>query len=108
MITVTEAAIAELKRIIVEENKPSAVRIAMQGGGCSGFTVDMHFTKWPADEKHDHTISIDDIKFFIDDKSALFVRGATLDYGGGLLDKGFKWNFPSATGGCGCGTSFSF
>ena len=106
-ITVTEIALNELKRIAEAENNSLRVRIAMLGGGCSGFTIDMCFTERDADE-FDMTCEQDGVEFIIDKKSALLVHGATLDYGGGLLDKGFKWEFPSSTGGCGCGVSFSF
>jgi iron-sulfur cluster assembly protein len=80
----------------------------MLGGGCSGHKVDMMFTKWPKDDEFDLTFTQDGIEFLVDKKSAALLEGATLDHGGGLLDRGFKWIFPKATGGCGCGTSFSF
>lgn len=108
LITVTEPALAELKRIADEGNKPYRVRVAMKGGGCSGYSVDMDFTKWPKDQDFDLTFTQDGVEFIVDDKSAILLEGATLTYGGGLLDRGFKWEFPKATGGCGCGTSFSF
>jgi iron-sulfur cluster assembly protein len=108
LITVTEAALTELVRVAKDEGKDPRVRIAIKGGGCSGFTVDMDFTKYPADEEYDEVFSINGIEFIVDDKSALFVKDATLDFGGGLLDRGFKWEFPQASGGCGCGVSFSF
>lgn len=108
MIEVTEAAINELKRIADSEEKEYRVRVAMKGGGCSGYTVDMSFTKFPADEEFDLVFTQDDIEFIVDEKSATFLVDATLDYGGGLLDRGFKWTFPNASGGCGCGVSFSF
>lgn len=108
LITITPAAIAQLKRIAEEEIKLYRIRIAMKGGGCSGFTVEMDFTKWPPDPDFDTVLEQDGIEFLVDKKSALFIQGATLDYSGGLLDKGFKWEFPNSTGGCGCGVSFSF
>ena len=108
VITVTQSAIDELKRIADSEGSPLCVRIAMKGGGCSGLTVDMGFTKHPKDDEFDLTYTQDGIEFIIDKKSAFFMQGATLNHGGGLLDRGFKWEFPQSTGGCGCGTSFSF
>lgn len=108
MIKVSESAIAELKRIAASESKLARVRVAMKGGGCSGFTVVMDFTKWPPDPEIDLTFDHDGVDFIIDEKSAFFLQDASLDYGGSLLDRGFKWTFPKATGGCGCGTSFSF
>jgi len=108
VISITESAITELKRIAAAEGNAPRVRIAMHGGGCSGYKIDMNFTKFPPDQEFDQIFHEDDIEFVVDMKSATLVTGAKLDFGGGLLDRGFKWEFPSATGGCGCGTSFSF
>ena len=108
LITVTEAALKELKHIASEEGEELRVRVALMGGGCSGYSVEMKFTDFVPDPEFDLTFTIDGVYFIVDEKSAFFLDGATLDYCGGLLDKGFKWEFPKATGGCGCGTSFSF
>ncbi len=108
LITVTEPALNELKHIADDEGKLRRVRVAMIGGGCSGYSVDMCFTKFVIDHNFDLTFIIDEVEFVVDEKSATLLKGATLDYRGGLLNKGFKWEFPKATGGCGCGTSFSF
>ena len=108
LLTVTQLALDELKRIADAEGKPPRVRVAMKGGGCSGYSVDMSFTKFVPDPEFDLTFKQDGVEFIVDEKSAILLEGATLDYGGGLLDRGFKWEFPKATGGCGCGTSFSF
>ena len=107
-VNITLAAIKELKRISAEENRPLCVRFAMLGGGCSGYKVNMSFTKWPADLEFDIVFTQDGMEFLVDTKSAILLEGATLDHGGGLLDRGFKWEFPKSSGGCGCGTSFSF
>ena len=108
MIEVSKEAILELKRIADAEGNSPRVRIAMQGGGCSGYKVDMSFTKFPPDEEFDLTFTKDGVYFIIDEKSGALINGAKLDFGGTLLDRGFKWEFPQATGGCGCGVSFSF
>ena len=108
VITATNEALSELKRIADDEGKALRVRVALKGGGCSGFTVDMHFTKFPQDEEFDISFKQDEVEFLVDKKSALYLQGAKLDFGGGLLDRGFKWDFPQSTGGCGCGVSFSF
>lgn len=108
LFTVTEAAVKELTRIAASENKPARVRVTMKGGGCAGMTIVMDFTKHPSDEMFDLTFTVDGVEFITDVKSAHFVQDATLDFGGSILDRGFKWQFPKATGGCGCGTSFAF
>ena len=108
VLTATPLALAELKRIALEEDKDLQVRVACRGGGCSGMTIDISFTKFPPDPEFDIVIKQDDLLFFVDKKSALFIQGAILDFGGGLLDRGFHWEFPDAKSSCGCGTSFSF
>ena len=108
LITVTEPALNELKRIADDEGKSRRVRVAMMGGGCSGYSVDMCFKKFVIDHNFDLTFIIDEVEFVVDEKSATLLKGATLDYGGGLLDRGFRWTFPTATSNCGCGTSFGF
>lgn len=108
IINVTDAAIEELKRLAESEGKDLRIRAYLRGGGCSGHTIEMDFTKWPADEEHDLIQDVNGIEFVIDEKSAFFMQDAILDFGGGLLDRGFKWTFPKSSGGCGCGVSFSF
>ena len=107
-VNITPAAIQELKRVATEEKNTLKVRIGFRAGGCSGFSINMDFTETDPDE-FDMTFEQDGIEFMVDKKSALYVHGATLDYGGdGLLNIGFQWSFPSSTSSCGCGTSFSF
>lgn len=109
MINVTDAALQELKRIANAEGDPLRVRIAMKGGGCSGMTVDMSFTKDPKDDEFDLTFTQDGVEFLVDKKSSFWLTGAILDYQQkGLLSRGFMWSFPKSTGECGCHTSFSF
>ena len=108
LVNITLAATQELKRIAAEDKQPHRVRLAMLGGGCSGYKADMNFTKWPQDEEFDLTFTEDGIEFLIDKKSATLLNVASLDYGVGLLDKGFQWSFSNSTGGCGCGISFAF
>lgn len=108
LIAITKPALNELKHIADIEEQPLRVRIIFNGGGCNGYTIDMNFTKWPKDEEFDISFIQDDIEFLVDKKSAVLLKDATLDFGGGLLTKGFIWEFPSSTGSCGCGLSFSF
>lgn len=107
-VNVTPTAIKELKRLATTEKKPIRVRIGFNAGGCNGYQIHMDFTEQAPDE-FDLIYTQDEIEFMVDKKSALFVHGATLDFGGdGLLDQGFHWSFPTSIGNCGCGTSFSF
>ena len=108
LLTLTESAATELKRLAVSENKEARVRIGIRGGGCSGYQVLMDLTSMPPDPEMDLLYEDQGITFVVDYKSATYFDGATLDFGGTLLDRGFKWTFPRAGGGCGCGTSFAF
>lgn len=108
IFTATSVALSELERIADREQKDLKVRVACRGGGCSGIMIDMYFTKFPPDDEFDIVFMQGNVEFLVDKKSALFLQGAQLDYGGGLLDRGFRWNLPNSTGGCGCGLSFSF
>jgi iron-sulfur cluster assembly protein len=105
---VTPEAIAELKRIASVDNIPPRVRVTCKGGGCAGISLVMDFTQLPSDEMFDLTFDKDGIEFIVDVKSAHYVRDAILDFGGNLLNRGFRWTLPRSIGGCGCGTSFAF
>lgn len=108
LLTLNESAAIELKRIAAQESKEPRVRIAVRGGGCAGFTIHMDLTSLPPDPEMDLIYEDQDVTFIVDYKSATFFDGSTLNFGGTLLDRGFKWIFPRANGGCGCGTSFAF
>jgi iron-sulfur cluster assembly accessory protein len=109
LLNLTETAASELKRIAASENKPCRVRIAVRGGGCSGYQVHMDLTTLAPDPEMDLEYKDKEVHFIVDYKSATFFDGATLDFGGTSLTKTFQWNFPRQIGpGCGCGQSFTF
>ncbi|MHC4816074.1 MAG: HesB/IscA family protein [Planctomycetota bacterium] len=102
-IAITERAAKEVQRVIDENKMPGEtwVRIGAKGGGCSGMTYVLDFDqKGPTFEEHG-------VKVIVDKKSSFFMAGTTLDFNDGLLNRGFVFNNPTATGTCGCGTSFS-
>lgn len=104
MITVTENAISELRAN--KEQDVQYYRVGVMPGGCSGFRYSLVFEDAPADD--DVVVdSSDDIKILIDPFSAQYLDGTNLDYVKTLTESGFKFNNPNATGGCGCGSSFS-
>lgn len=105
-LKVTSAAAQEAKRLIgLQGTSDTVVRVAVQGGGCSGFTYRMNFDTKVSE--FDEVIQIEGVKFAVDAKSALFLKGTTLDYVNALMGGGFKFINPNATGTCGCGESFS-
>jgi iron-sulfur cluster assembly protein len=105
-IKVTPSAVAEAKRLLALQGTPGMViRIGVQGGGCSGLSYNFNFDTKTSE--YDEVIESDGVKFVIDAKSAIFLKGTTLDYVTALMGGGFKFLNPNATGTCGCGESFS-
>ncbi|MBI3251797.1 MAG: iron-sulfur cluster assembly accessory protein [Candidatus Omnitrophica bacterium] len=106
MINLTENAQNEVKRLIAQQNKPSAfLRLAVRGGGCSGMTYDVKLDDQMG--SFDRAFEAGGLKVVSDVKSLLYLDGLTVDYSTELVGGGFKFLNPKATGSCGCGTSFS-
>jgi iron-sulfur cluster assembly accessory protein len=104
IVGLTEAAAAEVKRLLVDEEGKTGLRMEIKGGGCSGMSYGMSFDN--AQEK-DHVIEEHGVKLFIDPKSAIYLKGTVLDFQSGLDGQGFVIKNPQAKGSCGCGNSFS-
>lgn len=105
IVTITEKAAGELKRALEkEENKTLVVRLGVQGGGCSGLSYKLNYDE---PKEKDHIINTHDITVVVDRKSAIYLRGMTLDFNDGLNGRGFLFKNPNATNTCGCGESFS-
>ena len=106
MVTLTPTAVNKVKEILdSQEPKPNGLRIAVVGGGCSGFSYSMAFENTP--NMLDKTYSFDGLKVFIDQASMLYLDGAEVDYVETLEGSGFKFNNPRVKSTCGCGSSFS-
>ena len=107
-ILVTERAAEEIRRVILEHKLPADcwVRVGAKGGGCSGFSYVLDFDQNGPTE-FDLSYEMHGVRVVIDEKSEFFMGGTTLDFNDGLLDRGFQFKNPQATGTCGCGTSFS-
>jgi iron-sulfur cluster assembly accessory protein len=103
-ISLTESAVSKLSALLAEESEPQALRIAVTGGGCSGFQYALGF-----DTRHDDDLVYeqDGVMVVVDDTSVEYLSGAVIDFQDGLNGKGFAIENPNATGGCGCGQSFS-
>lgn len=105
-LKVTPNAVKEAKRLIAVQGVAGAVvRIGVQGGGCSGLSYNLNFDTKVSE--YDEVIEADGVKFVVDAKSALFLKGTTLDYVTALMGGGFKFVNPNAKSTCGCGESFS-
>ena len=103
MISFTKAAEEQLKKAIVEGEN---VRIAVQGGGCSGMSYAMNIVEVDPDEE-DLEIVLGHIKIHIDPHSAAILENTSIDYINTLKTSGFVFNNAAANTTCGCGMSFS-
>lgn len=106
-IQLTPKAVEMAKRKLLEGGEGVlGLRIGIRGGGCSGYAYVFDFAK-KIREKRDLVYDFDGLKVVVDDRSLELLEGSTLDWEEKLLGYGFKWHNPKATGGCGCGTSFT-
>ena len=107
MITLTEKAVNEIKRIIEElNNDQKYLRVAVKGGGCAGFQYSLALDE-TYNEKKDILIEQDGVNIVIDNRSQMYLSGSLVDYHDELMKKGFVFTNPNSTGKCGCGSSFS-
>ena len=106
MVSLTESAAKEVKRIITENSLPgdTGVRIGIKGGGCAGFTYVFDFDSEPG--KFDVTFKSQDLRVIVDRKSLLYIDGTIIDFKTSLSERGFSFDNPRANAACGCGTSF--
>jgi len=105
IVTLTDAAIAEVRRLFEAEDRPEiGLRLAIRGGGCSGLVYDLTFTE---ERDGDTVLDYGDFRVFLDKKSTIYLSGVTLDHQGGLTGRGFVFRNPHASNTCGCGESFS-
>jgi len=106
LLTLTPEAAAKVKELMAEEPEADSLvlRVAIQGGGCSGFQYGLGFDAGPADG--DHELELEGVHVVVDPFSAPYLRGATVDFLNGLQESGFKIDNPNAVSSCGCGHSF--
>ena len=100
-IKFTDKAIKQINHLLSQKDKGSFFRIAIKGGGCSGFQYDFSYDK---------SMEKDDLKFeniLIDKTSADLLKGSEVDYVSELIGDSFKIKNPQSKSSCGCGTSFS-
>ena len=102
---ITPRAFSRIAKIMTTEPEGSALRISVEGGGCSGFQYKFDITR--DKQADDQIITGENAAVFIDSVSLPFIEGAALDYVEDLIGSAFKIVNPNATASCGCGTSFS-
>ncbi|GAB2497175.1 iron-sulfur cluster insertion protein ErpA [Pseudoxanthomonas sangjuensis] len=102
----TAAAAAKVRELIAEEgNDALALRVYIQGGGCSGFQYGFEFDENRADD--DVAVTTDGVSLLVDPLSLQYLAGAEVDYSEGLHGAQFVIRNPNAKTTCGCGSSFS-
>jgi len=104
-IELTSSAAARVAMIAAKQGKPAILRLAVEGGGCSGFQY--KFGLADEVEADDIAVSNDGVQLVVDPMSLDLVRGAAVDFIDSLGGAAFKVTNPNAASGCGCGTSFS-
>ena len=104
-VTVSARAAKRIAEILKSEPQPVMLRVAVTGGGCSGFQYNFALDDSRLDE--DLVIERDGAVVLIDPVSLDFLKGAEIDFADDLIGASFKVNNPNATSSCGCGTSFS-
>lgn len=105
-LRLTDKAIGQVKAILAREKlEGHGLRVAVVGGGCSGFSYRLDFDK--EQKPGDTILEMDGLRLYLDEPSAKYLKGTVLDYVSGLHGAGFKFNNPNVSGTCGCGTSFS-
>lgn len=106
-VLLTSKAVEMVKVTRAQEgmDESHGLRVAVMGGGCSGFQYALDFEQEP--RATDTVFAVDGLTVFVDPVSARYLEGVTIDYVFGMQGAGFKFNNPKATGTCGCGSSFA-
>ena len=106
-VTLTSKAVQMVKTTLEQEglDPASGLRVAVRGGGCSGFEYALDFELEARSD--DIELEFDGLKVYVDPVSARYLGGTEIDYVFGPMGSGFKFNNPNAVGSCGCGSSFS-
>jgi iron-sulfur cluster assembly accessory protein len=104
-VSLSDRAARRIARILSAEPAGSMLRVAVNGGGCSGFQYDFQITA--EQNTDDLVIEKDGVKVLVDEISLQYMAGSEIDYADELIGASFKIKNPNATASCGCGTSFS-
>jgi iron-sulfur cluster assembly accessory protein len=104
-VTLSEAAARRIAEIVSADASKQALRVSVEGGGCSGFSYKFDLADAPQDD--DLVIARGDAKVLIDSLSLVYMTGSEIDFVDNLLGQSFQIKNPNAVASCGCGTSFS-
>ncbi len=104
-VTLSDAAAARIEKILSEETANKALRISVEGGGCSGFSYKYDLVD--SQDKEDFVIEKGAAKVLIDSLSLVYMGGSEIDFVDDLIGQSFQIRNPNAVASCGCGTSFT-
>lgn len=104
-IALTPAAAERIKTVVAGEPAGAGLRVAVEGGGCSGFQYEINVAQAPNGD--DLIVERDGARLFVDPVSLPFLLGSELDWVDELIGASFKVKNPNAASSCGCGVSFS-
>lgn len=107
MVTMTSTATQKVHDFIQEHGveNDAGLRVAVLPGGCSGFQYGLNIEDGPEDD--DEILEVSGVKVFVDPFSAQYLEGVEIDYVSSMMGQGFTFRNPNASGGCGCGSSFT-
>ena len=106
LVSLTESAATKIKQLLAEEpeSELGVLRVAVQGGGCSGFEYALGFDR--GSQEGDHEFVAHGVTVVVDPFSAPYLLGATIDFLNTIQESGFKIDNPNVASSCGCGHSF--
>jgi len=107
-LALTGRAAEEVQKFIAQEQvspETAGLRVSVMPGGCSGFKYSLNIEERALDD--DMVVPVNGVRVFVDGFSAQYLTGVTVDYVSSMQGSGFTFTNPNATGGCGCGSSFT-
>ena len=107
LVNLTPTAVSKVQSFIEEQGASDAagLRVAVLPGGCSGFQYGLNIEDAP--ESDDEVFDLAGVKIFVDPFSVQYLSGVEIDYVTSMMGAGFTFSNPNASGGCGCGSSFT-
>ncbi len=104
-VTLSDAAARRIATILATEDGKDALRVSVEGGGCSGFSYKFDLAEGAEDD--DLVLEKGDARVLIDSLSLVYMGGSEIDFVDNLMGQSFQINNPNAVASCGCGTSFT-
>ncbi len=107
LLSLTPTAVSKVQTFIEEQgaSAEAGLRVAVLPGGCSGFQYGLNIEEAP--EADDEVFNLSGVRIFVDPFSVQYLDGVEIDYVTSMMGSGFTFTNPNATGGCGCGSSFT-